>query len=68
MADSRSEQEGEVTVLSVATSKSKSLRATIPIGIVRQFRLKEGDQLEWRLEVQNGEMVIVVRPRARGGK
>ena len=36
---------GEVTVLTKATSKSKSLRTTVPMGIVKQFNLSEGDKL-----------------------
>ncbi len=55
-------EEGETTVLSGATSNSKSLRATVPIGIVRQFGLREGDEINWQLTVQNGEMVIVAKP------
>ena len=66
MAKVVDESLGEKTVLSVATSTSKSLRTTVPIGIVRQFRLKEGDQLEWQLEVLNGNMVIVVKPVKQG--
>ena len=38
--------EGETTVLTRATSKSESLRTTLPAGIARQFKLKEGDKLE----------------------
>jgi bifunctional DNA-binding transcriptional regulator/antitoxin component of YhaV-PrlF toxin-antitoxin module len=49
--------------LTFATSKSKSLRSTIPIGIVRQFRLNEGDRLEWKMQAQGGEIVIFVKPR-----
>jgi hypothetical protein len=55
-------EEGETTVLSGATTNSKSLRATVPIGIVRQFGLKEGDQINWQLKVEAGEMVIVAKP------
>lgn len=55
-------EEGETTVLSGATTNSKSLRATVPIGIVRQFGLKEGDQINWQLTVKDGEMVIVAKP------
>lgn len=55
-------ESGETTVLSGATSTSKSLRATVPIGIVRQFGLQEGDAINWQLTVQNGEMVIVAKP------
>ncbi|MDF2954524.1 MAG: hypothetical protein OD815_000140 [Candidatus Alkanophagales archaeon MCA70_species_2] len=38
---------GEVPVLTKATSKSKSLRTTILIGIVKQFNLSEGNKLNW---------------------
>jgi hypothetical protein len=54
--------DGETTVLTAATTQSKSLRTTIPAGIVRQFSLSEGDKLQWKLEVKNGELVIVARP------
>jgi len=49
-------------VLSKATPKSKSLRTTVPIGIVKQFDLKEGDKLKWEIKAQSGELVIVVTP------
>ena len=62
------DREGEVTVLTVATSNSKSLRATVPIGIVRQFRLKEGDELHWQLQAQNGDMIIIVKPMKQNGQ
>ena len=52
----------EITVLSKATSKSKSLRTTIPIWIVRQFNLVEGDMLKWEIRAENGELIIVVKP------
>ena len=53
----------ETTVLSKATSKSDSLRATIPKGIVRQFRLKPGDKLEWEMVARNNKLVLVVTPK-----
>jgi hypothetical protein len=56
------EESGETTVLSGAASNSKSLRATVPIGIVRQFGLHEGDELRWQLKVEKGDMVIVATP------
>ncbi|HDD45435.1 MAG TPA: AbrB/MazE/SpoVT family DNA-binding domain-containing protein [Candidatus Desulfofervidus auxilii] len=58
---------GEITVLTRATSKSKSLRTTIPMGIVKQFNLSEGDKLNWEIRAENGELIIVVRP-LKGGK
>jgi bifunctional DNA-binding transcriptional regulator/antitoxin component of YhaV-PrlF toxin-antitoxin module len=53
---------GEVTVLTKATSKSKSLRTTIPAGITRQFNLSEGDRISWEIRAEDGELIIVVRP------
>ncbi|RJS91379.1 AbrB/MazE/SpoVT family DNA-binding domain-containing protein [Candidatus Bathyarchaeota archaeon] len=56
---------GEITVLTKATSKSRSLRTTIPMGIVRQFNLSEGDKLAWEIRAEGGELVIVVKPFKR---
>lgn len=53
---------GEVTVVTKATSKSKSLRTTIPMGIVKQFNLLEGDKLNWEIKAESGELVIVIKP------
>lgn len=60
---------GETTVITRATSKSKSLRTTIPMGIVKQFNLLEGDKLSWEIRAEGGELIIVVKPlRVREGK
>jgi hypothetical protein len=32
------------------------------MSIVKQFRLKSGDKLEWTFEVKNNEIIIVVKP------
>jgi len=55
------------TVLTRARPGSPSLRTTVPIFIIRQFGLKEGDRLEWRLEVLDGKLTIVVRPMKKHG-
>lgn len=54
--------EGEKTILTKATSKSKSLRTTVPAGIARQFKLKQGDTLEWEIKPKKDTLVIVIRP------
>jgi hypothetical protein len=59
---SRMSDDGETTVLTPATTLSKSLRTTIPAGIVRQFSLADGDKIRWKMEVIEGELVIVARP------
>lgn len=58
--------DGETTILTRATSKSESLRTTLPAGIARQFRLKEGDKLEWVLEPRKNKLVIIVTPISNG--
>lgn len=53
---------GKKTVLTPAMKGSETLRATVPVSIVRQFNLKARDKLDWSLEVEDGEMVIAVKP------
>lgn len=58
---------GERTVLTKAAPKTNSLRTTVPIFIVRQFNLSEGDMLEWELRAIDGELLIVAHPvKTRG--
>jgi uncharacterized protein YxjI len=52
---------GEVTIATKASSKFASLRTTIPMPVVKQWKLKEGDKLDWEWKVQDGEMVLIVR-------
>jgi bifunctional DNA-binding transcriptional regulator/antitoxin component of YhaV-PrlF toxin-antitoxin module len=53
---------GETTSLTKATTKSKSLRTTIPMGIVKQFNLSEGDKIDWEIRAEEGKLIIVVKP------
>jgi len=53
---------GEITMLTKATSKSKSLRTTVPMGIVRQFNLSEGDSINWEIRAEGDNLIIVVKP------
>lgn len=48
--EKRPEEGGERTVLSRANDSSYSLRTTVPKGIVKQFVLKVGDVLIWRIK------------------
>jgi uncharacterized protein YijF (DUF1287 family) len=34
----------------------------VPMSIVRQFNLKAGDKISWRLDAKNGEIIIIVHP------
>ena len=53
---------GEKTSLTKASSKSDSLRTTVPTGIVSHFDLKEQDQLDWNIEVKEGKLIIIIKP------
>lgn len=52
----------DTTSLHAATTKSKSLRTTVPITITRHFKLEEGDMLQWELKAKKDEFEIVVTP------
>ena len=45
----------------IARPESKSLRATVPEGIVAFLELEAGDKLEWKMEIIDGERVAMVR-------
>jgi hypothetical protein len=52
---------GEITTISRASSNFASLRTVIPISIVKQWKLKEGDKLEWEWQVLKGEMILIIK-------
>ena len=56
-----SSMDGESTVLTPATSKGRSLRTTVPMSIVKQFGLKPGDLLSWKMKAQGNEILIIVK-------
>ena len=52
---------GERTTLAKNSPKFESLRTTVPINVVRQWKLKVGDELDWEWKIIDGEMAQVVR-------
>jgi bifunctional DNA-binding transcriptional regulator/antitoxin component of YhaV-PrlF toxin-antitoxin module len=52
---------GEITTVSRASSNFASLRTVIPMSIIKQWKLKEGDKLEWEWQILKGEIVLVVK-------
>lgn len=53
----------DTTTLHYATSKSKSLRTTVPTLVTRQFKLEEGDMLQWEIKAKKkDEFEIIVTP------
>jgi hypothetical protein len=49
--------------VSVARPNSKSLRATVPEGIVAFLDLKAGDKLDWKMDIDDDTRIVVVRKR-----
>jgi hypothetical protein len=54
------EGEGEITTVTINSSKRRSLRSTIPMSVVKNMGLKVGDNLNWKYEIRNGEIVTTV--------
>jgi len=50
---------GQITTLTKANKASDSLRTTVPASIIRQFELKEGDRLIWKLEAEKNGTIYV---------
>jgi antitoxin component of MazEF toxin-antitoxin module len=53
---------GQFTTLTRANNTGKSLRTTVPASIIKQFDLKEGDQLKWRFESNDNNICIKIEP------
>jgi hypothetical protein len=49
----------DITILTKAGGKTKSLRVTVPIFIVKHFNLKNGDRFEWNLIVGSDEKISI---------
>ena len=47
--------------VTIARPESKSLRATVPEGMVAFLELQSGDKLEWKMEIIDGKRVAIVR-------
>lgn len=54
---------GQTTTLTKANKTSKSLRTTVPSGIIKQFELDEGDRLDWKLDIKDNDFIVVVKPQ-----
>lgn len=54
--------QGDITVITKANTKSNSLRTTIPMSITRQFNLRVGDKLNWKMEVEDNTLIIKIKP------
>ncbi len=50
------------SILSLAVSRSNSLRTTVPIHITQKLNLEKGDVIEWDLDkVEGGRWIATIR-------
>ena len=52
---------GVTTSLHIVSNGKSSLKTTVPVFIVKQFKLKKGDNLDWCIGMHNNEMIIIVK-------
>lgn len=51
------------TKLTLAVSKSDSLRTTVPMNIAKKLGLKEGDHLTWDVDKISGDWIATVKKK-----
>lgn len=51
---------------SIARPNSKSLRATIPEGIVAFLEINAGDKLDWKMHIIDGKRAVIVTKVSEG--
>jgi hypothetical protein len=49
------------STLGIAKTGTTSLRVTVPEGIVAFLDVKAGDKLDWKMDVEHGERMVIVR-------
>lgn len=49
------------TLFSVGKGK-RSLRVTVPLWAVQQLGLQSGQQVEWKIQVEGGNIVLLMQP------
>jgi hypothetical protein len=52
----------ETSTLSRVSENSLSLKTTVPISIVKLFKLKDKDKLRWEIRAENNNLLIIVSP------
>jgi hypothetical protein len=53
------------STVGIAKVGTKSLRATVPEGIVAFLGIQEGDKLQWRMDIRNNERVAIVQRKGK---
>lgn len=47
--------------LTIARIDSSSVRTTVPQGVVSALKLEVGKEIEWEIEVRDGELIAIVK-------
>lgn len=56
------------STVGIAKVGTRSLRATVPEGIVAFLGIQEGDKIEWMMDVQDNERSAIVRKTKTNAK
>lgn len=56
-------EESNITIMSLAVSRSNSLRTTIPIHIARQLELVAGSRVKWSFDKKGDKWVAVIEKK-----
>jgi hypothetical protein len=49
------------TRVAIAKAGTKSIKSTVPEGIVEFLKLEDKDELEWKMDMQNNDRVAIVK-------
>ncbi len=49
------------STVGIAKLGTKSLRATVPEGVVAYLDLQAGDKLDWNMEIEKGEKIVKIK-------
>jgi len=49
------------TKIAIAKAGTKSIKSTVPEGIVEFLQLEDKDELEWEMDIQNNDRIAIVK-------
>ena len=49
------------TKVAIAKAGTKSIKSTVPEGIVEFLQLKDKDELEWNMDMQNNDRIAIIK-------
>ena len=51
------------TKVAIAKAGTKSIKSTVPEGIVEYLQLEDKGELEWKMDTQNNERIAIVKKK-----